>query len=48
MEAIQNLDKSTTILMIAHRISTLKNCDLIIELDQGSIKQICTYQELIP
>lgn len=36
MDAIyNNLDKKITVLMVAHRLSTLKNCDRIIELNSG-------------
>lgn len=37
MESINSLDRGLTILMIAHRISTLKDCDIIIELKNGRI-----------
>ncbi len=37
MQAIEGLSKNLTILIIAHRISTLKNCDFIIKLDNGKI-----------
>lgn len=46
MQSIGNLDRDLTILMIAHRISTLSKCDRIVELDSGQIKRICKYQEL--
>lgn len=36
----------TTILSIAHRLSTLKNCDEIIVMDQGRIAERGTYREL--
>ncbi len=35
MESVNTLDRSLTILMIAHRISTLKDCDVIVELKNG-------------
>ena len=38
MDAINNLDKNLTILMIAHRLSTLKECDVIYEIENGTIK----------
>ncbi len=38
MEAINRLDDKITILMIAHRISTLSSCDKIIEINEKSIK----------
>lgn len=37
MEAMERLMKSRTTFMIAHRLSTLDNCDQRIEIDQGSI-----------
>jgi len=32
MKAIENLDNDVTLIIIAHRITTLKNCSRIIEL----------------
>ena len=37
MSQIDNIDSNCTILIIAHRLSTLKTCDRIIELKSGSI-----------
>ena len=39
LSSIQTLDKSITIIVIAHRKSTLKNCDKIIQLEDGQIKK---------
>ena len=47
MRAIDNLDKELTLLIIAHRVSTLKNCNQIIELGHGGIKRICSYHEVL-
>ncbi|MES2911982.1 MAG: ABC transporter ATP-binding protein [Pseudomonadota bacterium] len=47
MDAIEGLSKDLTILMIAHRLSTLKNCTQIIELAGGSVSRIGTYEEII-
>jgi len=46
MEAIESLDRKLTILIIAHRLSTVRNCDRIIVMDKGEIKAIGTYKEL--
>ena len=40
MDAIEGLDKNLTLIMIAHRVSTLKACSQIIELKQGRIGRI--------
>lgn len=47
MEAIDQLSNGLTILIIAHRLTTLKNCSQIIELDKGSIKRLGKYDQLI-
>jgi ATP-binding cassette, subfamily B, bacterial PglK len=47
MQAIESLSKSLTLLIIAHRLSTLKNCTQIVELSQGDIKFVGTYQEVV-
>ena len=47
MQAIESLSRDITMLIIAHRHSTLKNCTKIIELDAGRIKKIGSYQDII-
>lgn len=47
MHSISQLEKRVTLLVIAHRISTLKNCDLIVELSRGEIKRVVGYKELV-
>ena len=47
MDAIDDIHKDTTILMVAHRLSTLKNCDLIVELENGKIKRQGRPSEII-
>lgn len=37
MTAIDNLNRELTILMVAHRLSTLQTCDLIVQLERGKI-----------
>ncbi len=46
MESIDSLSKDLTILIVAHRISTLKNCDILYEIQNGSIVRSGTYTEL--
>ena len=46
MDAIEKLGQDKTIIMIAHRLSTLKNCDKIILMEKGEIKKEMTYKEL--
>jgi ATP-binding cassette subfamily B protein len=47
MQAIENLSKELTILIIAHRISTLKNCSQIVELGETCIKRTGSYQDIL-
>ncbi len=47
MEAIECLGDDLTILMIAHRLTTLRNCDYIVELAKGEIKRIGNYQDMV-
>ena len=47
MEAVHKLSKNITIIMIAHRLSTVKNCDNILLLDKGKLKEQGTFEKLI-
>jgi len=47
MEAIEGLGKDLTILIIAHRLTTLKGCDQIIQLDKDNVIHSGTYEEMI-
>jgi len=47
MDAIDSLAHQKTIILIAHRLTTVKNCDQIVLLEQGGIKAKGTYNELI-
>jgi len=47
IKSIESLGKELTLLIIAHRLTTLKNCDQIIELGDGGIKRTGTYQEIV-
>ena len=46
MKIIDNLSNELTFIVIAHRISTLENCNKIIELEDGLIKKIYTYEQI--
>jgi ABC-type bacteriocin/lantibiotic exporter with double-glycine peptidase domain len=47
MQAIEGLNDKMTILMVAHRLTTLKNCTQIVELGDGVVKRIGTYADII-
>jgi ATP-binding cassette subfamily B protein len=47
MEAIKTLGDDLTILMVAHRLTTLRDCTQIVELENGAIKRIGSYEEII-
>jgi ABC-type multidrug transport system fused ATPase/permease subunit len=44
--AINGLRGSTTILMIAHRLSTVRNADLVVYLDAGTVIATGTFEEV--
>lgn len=46
-EALQNLMQNRTTFIIAHRIQSIMNADLILVLDQGHILQSGTHEELL-
>ncbi len=47
MKSIEALGKEITVIMIAHRITTLKKCTKIIELADGKITNIVSYRDII-
>ena len=47
MEAIDGLHPDLTIFLVAHRLTTLSGCDLIVELDQGLVRRVGSYQKII-
>lgn len=46
METINAVSKDRTVIMIAHRLTTLKNCDRIVVMDKGKIKEVTNYKTL--
>lgn len=47
MENLDKIKKGRTMFIIAHRLSTVKNCDIIVALDRGNIIEIGSHEELI-
>lgn len=47
MDAVHNLGNRKTIILIAHRLSTVRECDQIYMLDQGELQAQGTYSELV-
>lgn len=47
IQAVKNLAHKKTIIMIAHRLSTVKECDKIFFMKNGTIVDIGTYVELL-
>ena len=47
MDSINNLSKDITIILIAHRLNTVKNCDIIYKLEKGKLIGQGTFDELI-
>lgn len=47
MDAVYNLGKKKTIILIAHRLSTVRDCDQIYYLERGQVIAAGTYDELL-
>jgi ATP-binding cassette, subfamily B, bacterial PglK len=47
MDAIEGLQRDLTIVLIAHRLTTVRRCDTILELDQGRVAAHGTYEQLL-
>ena len=46
MDAVNKLRKDLTIIIIAHRLNTIKNCDIVFNLKNGQIIEYGTFDEL--
>ncbi len=47
MDAIEGLNRDLTILLIAHRLTTVRRCDTIVELEHGRLVAQGTYEQLL-
>ena len=47
MDAIDGLSSNLTILLIAHRLTTLRRCDTFVELGHGRVLAQGTYEQLL-
>ena len=47
MQVIENLGDEFTVVIVAHRLTTLKNCTQIVELEDGCIKRSGSYIDVI-
>lgn len=45
--ALESVSNGKTVLVIAHRLSTVKNADLIVVLNKGEIVEVSSYLYLI-
>jgi len=47
LDAIEGLSRDLTILLIAHRLTTVRRCDTIVELERGRVVAQGTYEQLL-
>ncbi len=47
MDAMNNLSKHITMIIVAHRLNTVKNCDIIFKFEKGKLIGQGTFNELI-
>jgi ATP-binding cassette, subfamily B, bacterial PglK len=47
MDAIDRLNRDLTIILIAHRLTTVRRCDVILELQNGKLVAQGTYEQLL-
>jgi ABC-type multidrug transport system fused ATPase/permease subunit len=46
-EAVEEISRSTTVLIIAHRLSTAINAERIVVLDEGRVRAVGTHHDLV-
>ena len=47
MNAVGQLDLDLTVFIIAHRVQTLRDCDIILQLEDGRITAQGSYEKII-
>ncbi len=47
MDAVHNLGRAKTIILIAHRLTTVRNCDAIYMMERGRVIAAGTYDDLV-
>lgn len=47
MDAVQRIRNTKTVIMIAHRLTTIRNCDQIFLMEHGNVQASGTYDQLV-
>ena len=47
MENIEPISEGRTMIMIAHRLSTVRDCDIIVVIDHGHVVEVGSHEELL-
>ena len=47
LKSLVTIKKEKTVIIIAHRLKTIENCDKIIELSEGKINRITTPDKIL-
>lgn len=47
MKSLEELGGDLTIFLVAHRVTTLKNCSLVVEISDGRVRQMGSYSDVI-
>jgi ABC-type multidrug transport system fused ATPase/permease subunit len=47
MDAINNLSKNITIIIVAHRLNTVENCDIIFKFEKGELINQGTFEKIV-